>query len=259
MASRKLKSLVCVIGVFSMAVAASAAIVTDFEDLSLAAESYWNGSDESGGFASGGAWFNNNYNATYDSWDGFSYSNVTDTVTSGMAGQYNAITGVGQSGSDNYGIGYVGWDEPPTITLDTADIINGLYATNNNYTYYSMLNGDAFAKKFGGQGGDDPDWFLLTITGTDLGGVVTGTVDFYLADYRFGDDSQDYIVNTWEYVDLTLLGVVKTLEFTLSSSDVSEWGMNTPAYFALDSVVPEPAAMALFGLGSLFLVRRRRG
>jgi hypothetical protein len=47
MASRKIMSLVFVIGVFTIAGAAGAAIVTDFEDLTLAAESYWNGSDES--------------------------------------------------------------------------------------------------------------------------------------------------------------------------------------------------------------------
>ena len=58
------------------------------------------------------------------------------------------------------------------ITLDTAGVIDGLYVTNNNYAYYSMLNGDAFAKKFGGGSSDDEDWFLLTITGKDVGGVA---------------------------------------------------------------------------------------
>jgi len=254
MASRRLMSLVCVIGVFATA---GAATVSDFEDLALAPESYWNGSDESGGFASGSAYFNNNYNSTYGSWDGFSYSNITDTATAGLAGQYNVITGAGQNGSANYGIGYVGWAEPPTITLDAAGVVDGLYVTNNNYAYYSMLNGDSFAKKFGG-GGDDEDWFLLTITGKDTVGAATGTVDFYLADYRFADNSEDYIVNTWEYVELNSLGAVKSLEFSLSSSDVGEWGMNTPAYFALDTIVPEPATMVLVAFGSLLISKHRK-
>ena len=258
MASRRMMSLVCVIGVFAMAGAAGAAIVTDFEDLTLAPESYWNGSDESGGFQSGSAWFNNSYTdwggGSY-SWNGFAYSNITDTKTSGLDGQYNAITGGGQGDSSNYGIGYYdNWaSQPPTITLDTISVVGGLYVTNNNYAYYSMLNGDAFAKKFGGGSGNDEDWFLLTIIGKDVGGVTSGTVDFYLADYRFADNSLDYIVETWEYVDLTSLGVVKSLEFSLSSSDVGEWGMNTPAYFAMDTVVPEPATMALLALGGILL------
>ncbi len=259
MASRRLISLVCVFVVFVMAGAVNATIVTDLEDLTLASESYWNGSSNptAGGFTSGSAWFNNNYDTTFSSWDGFAYSNITDTTTSGMAGQYNAITGAGQGGSENYAVAWVGWSEPPTITLDDAGVLDSLYVTNNNYAYYSMLNGDAFAKKFGGDSGDDEDWFLLTITGKDAVSDVTGTVDFYLADYRFADNGLDYIVDTWEAVDLTSLGTVKSLEFTLTSSDVGDYGMNTPAYFAMDTVVPEPNALILMGLSGLLLRRNR--
>jgi len=222
--------------VVTMAKFAKADIVT-LEELILPAESYWNGSDGSGGFASGIVRFSNNYNADWDSWDGFSYSNITDTTTSGMAGQYSAIAGSGQAGSTKYAIAYVGWTEPPTITLDTPAIVRGLYVTNNNTAYYSMLNGDAFAKKFGGDNGSDPDWFLLTITGKDDNGGVTGTVEFYLADFRSNDNAADYILKTWEFVDLSALGVVKSLAFSLSSSDVGAFGMNTPAYFAIDTIV----------------------
>ncbi len=258
MASKRVMSLVLAFAIASVA----GADIANFDDLSLAPESYWNGSDGSGGFASGSAYFNNDYNSTYDSWDGFSYSNITDTTSSGWTAQYNAITGVGQNSSANYAIGFdpvaAGFGtELPTMTVDSARTVEGFYVTNNNYAYYSMLNGDAIAKKFGGGSGDDEDWFLLTITGKDAGGVLTGTVDFYLADYQFADNSQDYIVDTWEYVDLISLGAVKSLEFSLNSSDASELGMNTPAYFAMDTVVPEPATMALLGFGGL-LVRRHR-
>ena len=253
----KMKNFVCALAVFGMTSAANGYTAT-FEDLPLAAESYWNGSDGSGGFSSGGAHFNNNYDTRWGSWDGFSYSNITDTTAEGMAGQFNAITGTGQGGSANYAVGYVGWAGPPTITLDAAGIVDGLYVTNNNSAYYSMLKGDLFAKKFGGVTGDDGDWFVLTITGKDAGGAVTDVVEFYLADYRFADNGEDYIVDAWEYVDLSALGVAKSLEFGLSSSDVGAWGMNTPAYFAIDTLVPEPGTIALLGLGGLILTRRKR-
>ena len=258
MASGRLMSLIFVIGIFAMAGAAGAAIVTDFEDLTLAAESYWNGSDGSGRFDSGSASFNNNYNVDYGSWDGFSYSNITDTASSGWMSQFNVITGCGQGGSENYAVGYVGWLEPPRMVLDEPMIVSGLYVTNNNYAYYSMLDGDAFAKKFGGASGDDADWFLLTMTGKDVTDVITGTVEFYLADYRFADNGMDYIVDNWRFVDLTGLGVVKSVEFGLSSSDTHpEYGMNTPAYFVIDTVVPEPTTMVLLALGGILLRKRK--
>ena len=87
-----------------------------------------------------------------------------------------------------------------------------------------MLNGDQFAKKF-----EAGDWFKLTITGKDSNGVVTDTVDFLLAD---GTD----IVDAWTWVDLSGLGEVKSILFSLSSSDTGAFGMNTPSYFALDSI-----------------------
>jgi hypothetical protein len=257
MASKGLVILMFVLMISSV----SSAVIATFDDLGLGAESYWNGSDGSGGFVSGGAAFNNNYNTTYMSWDGFAYSNITDTSASGWAAQYNAITGEGEDSSANYGIGFdplaSGFGtELPTMTLSTAGVVGGLYVTNNNYAYYSMLNGDAYAKKFGGVSGDEADWFMLTITGKDATGDSVGSVDFYLADYRFVDNSQDYIINTWEYVDLAGLGVVQSLEFGLSSSDMGSYGMNTPGYFAMDTVVPEPGMLALVAAGFVLLTRK---
>jgi hypothetical protein len=233
--------LVLLFIVMLMTSSATADTIT-FEDLTLPDQSFWNGSDGSGGFRSGSTFFNNNYDSTYGSWDGFAYSNITDTTTSDFSAQYNAITGSGQGGSANYAICYVGWAELPIITLDTPSVVDGLYVTNNNYAYYSMLNGDLYSKKFGGVDGNDPDFLLLTITGKDSDGNETSAVEFYLADFRFDDNSRDYIVNTWWFVDLTPLGEVTSLEFSLSSSDVGDWGMNTPAYFAIDTIILEPVS-----------------
>ncbi|MCK5465313.1 MAG: hypothetical protein KAI95_19935, partial [Bacteroidales bacterium] len=53
-------------------------VVSDFENLDLDPESYWNGSDGSGGFSSGLALFQNLYNPDFFSWEGWAYSNMSD-------------------------------------------------------------------------------------------------------------------------------------------------------------------------------------
>ena len=111
-----------------------------------------------------------------------------------------------------------------------------MYVTNNTYAYYSIKDGDAFAKKFGGITGNDPDFFLLTVKKFRNGQLGPDSVDFYWADYRFANNAQDYIVKDWAYVDLTGLGDADSLQFTLSSSDVGAFGMNTPGYFCVDKV-----------------------
>ncbi len=247
----------------SVILCCTSSVVADtvgFDDLALASESFWKGEDGSGGFLSGDNWFNNAYNASWDSWDGFAYSNKTDTASTGMAGQFTAYSangaGGGVDGSANYGVSYIGYVLPPQtycgyMSGEYAQNVQGAYITNNAYAYHSMMNGDGFAKQFGGTAGDEPDWFKLTIEGLDANYTATGqSVDFFLADYRFDDDNLDYIVSDWTYVDLTSLGTVYGLQFSMSSSDVGDYGMNTPAYFAIDNLefasVPEPGTIVLW-------------
>jgi len=118
-----------------------------------------------------------------------------------------------------------------------------------------MRDGDAFAKRFGGPSGDDPDFFRLTIQGFDAANASTGSVDFFLADYRFENAALDTIVGGFTTLDLSTLGTLRALEFTLSSSDGGPFGMNTPAFFAIDDVVavPEPGSALAAGVGLIAL------
>lgn len=228
----------CSCAALALGAGAAAAQEATFDDLPLDPETYWNGSDESGSFTSGGFTLRNSYNPLYGSWSGFAYSNTTDTTTPGYGNQYSAIAGGGVFGA-NYAVSYVSGTS--TAQLDAPAVVPGVFVTNTTYAYLAMRDGDDFAKKFGGWTANDPDWFLLTITGKNADGQTTGSVDFYLADFRSPWYSQDYILDSWEYVDLSSLGAVSSLEFALSSSDMGAWGMNTPAYFALDnlgSIVP---------------------
>jgi hypothetical protein len=217
--------------------------VIDFEDLTLSPNSFYNGSDNAGGFTSRGAFFPNSYNSTYQSWSGWSYSNTTDTTTPGFTNQYSAITGSGFDGpNSNYAVAFTFNPGDAYINLPTGTTPKSIRITNTTYAVQSMLNGDQFAKKFGGVSGNDPDFFLLTITGLNDANQVIGTVNFYLADYRFTNNSQDYILTKWRRINLSGLSGATKLSFSLTSSDNGPYGMNTPAYFAADylEVVPLP-------------------
>ncbi len=213
---------------------AKAQTVATFEDLKLAPETFWNGSDGSGSFKSGEFTFYNSFDAQWNSWSGFAYSDMTDVTTSGYQNQYSAITGIGCLGSANYAVCY----PVPTaeIELSASGKTNGFYVTNSTYAYLSMKNGDAFAKKFGGLSGNDPDYFKLIIEALDPAGQPVDTVNFYLADFRFADNTQDYILNKWTWVDLSKLKEAKKLRFSLVSSDNSFGYMNTPGYFCIDNL-----------------------
>lgn len=209
----------------------------DFEEFDLGFVGYLNNAPDDF-FESGNIRLPNNYTVfpNFEAWEGWAISAQGDSETPGFLNQYSVISGSGYNGSNNFALSYKFDDN--VIYLDDAAMgapVAGFYVNNSTYAYLSMQDGDSAAKKFGGESGDDEDYFLLTIKGYLNGSLKTESVDFYLADYRFADNSMDYIIDDWTYVDLLPLGNVDSLTFALSSSDNGDFGMNTPAYFCLDN------------------------
>ena len=224
-----------------------------------------NNTSNTQGWSSGGVHFSNSYTFdtqfNYGYWSGFSYSRVNAGNLAGFENQYAAKPGIGSDGSAHYAVVYNTFSGNAVVTFGAQVQLSSIDVSNTAYTYFSMRDGDQFAKKFGGDSGNDEDFFKLEIQGF-RGTVATGSVDFFLADYRFANNSQDYLVDQWARVNLSSLGAVDSLKFALSSSDVGQFGMNTPAYFAMDriafSAVPEPGSIALLGIAGAAAWLRRR-
>lgn len=226
----------------------SAQTIVDFEDLTLpAAETFYEGADGAGGFTSEGVHFGIQYDTDYNFLSaGFAYTNVTDNTTPGFANMYSAYPGSGADGSEIYAVSY----SMDTITMpagaEAYDLISA-EITNTTYAYLSMRDGDSFGKKFGtstdANGDDDgtngEDYFYITIYGLDANKQSVASVDFYLADFRSPTADDHYIIEDWTPVDLSALTGVKYLTFSYASSDIGEFGINTPLYFALDNLTFE--------------------
>lgn len=207
-----------------------------FDDVTLGASGYWQGEEGENEMFSGGWMFTNYYSQAYSFWGGFTASNHTDLTQTGMNAQYTAITAGGYNGSSQYGVAYTFGAQTDVYASDgIAHTVTGCYVTNNLWAYQSVVEGDASSTPFGGTTGNDPDWFKLTATGKNANGQTVGTLDFYLADYRFNNNEEDYVVDTWEWFDLSPLGAVHTISFSLSSTKSDAYGMLTPAYFCIDN------------------------
>lgn len=257
---------------------AQSSFLVGFETPVLPPDSYLDGSDLTfTEFSEDCAIFKTTF--IVDTVFGFSYfgrdfarSNMKDTVDGSFMNLFSVISGSGAAGSNQYAIGTQNFEGGARVRLANNCLNSGykfssVYVNNTTYAYKSMLYGDMFAKKFGGDSGNDPDFFILTIKGYLNGVMLNDSVNFYLADYRFANNSMDYIVNEWTKVDLTAsqVSAADSLEFFLSSSDNSQFGMNTPAFFAIDnfevvnttsaeqaeiaagfSVFPNPASQTLY-------------
>lgn len=219
--------------------------VSTFESLVLGTDTFWDGSDQSGGFQDGNAWFHNSYDSNWMYWSaGWAYSNVQDSVSSGVGNLFAAKALTGYNASANYAVG----QQYARIVLNgqaAGGAVNGLYVTNSTYAYNSMRDGDMFAKKFGGVTGNDPDFFSLTFRKYYGGLMTSDSVVFYLADFRFSNNAQDYLVKDWTWVDLTSLGLVDSLELQLNSSDTGAFGINTPLFYCIDNFTTADGPLAV--------------
>lgn len=203
-------------------------VVATFEDITLAkADTVWQGADVPAlgwnNWTSGTYGFQT-YNGTSD-WgayfSAFTVSNQTDSTYAGLQDAYHSASGGAYAG-ENFAVWNMNYYGADTVSF-AAQVLPGMFVNNTAYAVSSMCNGDSYAKKFGAD-----DWFKLTINGYLNGQAVDTQVEVYLA-------KDGKYINQWTWVDLSQFGEIDAVTFNMTSSDTGDYGMNTPAYFALDN------------------------
>lgn len=159
-------------------------------------------------------------------WAGFAVSTMNDTTTIGYANQYSAAA----SNAVAYLIGYDdGFNPLPTISFDIPCLPRNCRINNTTWTAGAIRSGDGMARPF-----EKDDYYLLHITAYDLDGKPTGDIQHALADFR---DGNSFIQTNWTTLDLRPLGPnVAEIVFEVETTDVGDWGPNTPTYFALADI-----------------------
>ncbi|MBP5419788.1 MAG: DUF4465 domain-containing protein [Bacteroidales bacterium] len=155
---------------------------------------------------------------------GFTLSTMTDMETAGDMNQYSVYATSGAGNSTAFAIYNLCYYDSCFIKSKTAFEPKSVEVCLTTYTYLAAKNGNAYCKALG-----DDDWFAATFTGYDEAGSEVGSVEVKLIDGASWMDS-------WTTIDLSELGKVNKIFISFDGSDKGDWGLNTPAYIALDNL-----------------------
>lgn len=158
-----------------------------------------------------------------DSWGGMVVSNHKDKKTEGYTNDKSVYGDGGADGSAQFAAIYYSEYTPNGKGIPTVNFLGGVKPVSvavANMTYlYLYFKGSAPATLVD---------VKAVITGYNSG-IKTGEVTVMLADKASGT-----VKSGWETVDLSSLGTVTSLTFTVSTTDG-----NCPAYFAIDNLTYE--------------------
>ena len=229
-------------GADTLMIPVSTIIIIDFKEFSLGTAKYdlgAGGTNHPDGFYSKGLIFPT-YAPSEDQWVGFGLSKLRSNSLSNLSPSlYSAFAPISK---DSIFLIYQEPLSPEALAMHFEDNmlrrISSISVTNSTFAYLFMRNGTDQVSRFGDEASANPlDWFLLTIKGYDEKGMLTGTVEFYMADYRFDNKKKNYIIGEWTDIDLSSLGLINSLSFSFSSSKNSEQGLiQTPPFLCIDRI-----------------------
>lgn len=163
------------------------------------------------------------------SWEGFTLSKVAQDT----ANVFGCVANGGLQGEGTpYAIGYFSdWVTASQgyssniILFDQTYYPEYVYICQNSNTMRAIVHGDVFnARAF-----TEQDTLALIISALDSNMQEMTTTTYYLA-----VDGQKN--NGWVKVPLHNLGEAAGLSFRMTTTDIGDFGSNTPLYFALDAL-----------------------
>ena len=212
--------------------------VSTFEDVTSLPNYHnkvYNDSTGGGGFKSHNAFFPTQWDTSYGGYwaGGWAASAFYDSTHAGYRNLYGCMAYNGYNHSNTFAVGTTSSNLIIALTDSLVGrTVTGMYICNSTYAYRSMKYGDSFEPAFTAR---NKDWFKLTVKKYFGGLDKTDSTEIYLADFRYADTTQNYILKTWTWVDLKSLGNTDSLAFYLHSSQNGSFGMNTPAFFCIDN------------------------
>lgn len=176
--------------------------------------------------------FEHFYNEEFGYWGGFALTRKFDTdAANGLFENQYAVYNASASEGDGALIYYYdSYNEPCDIVLKDATMLTSVRLNLTTYTYASITDEDinSYARIFA-----DGDYLKVVFTAMS-GNEALDSVECYVVDYR---DGKRFVATNWDIYDLRSLGKgYDAVRVTIETTDVGEYGANTPLYIALDEL-----------------------
>ena len=176
--------------------------------------------------------FEHFYNEEFGYWGGFALTRKFDTdAANGLFENQYAVYNASASEGDGALIYYYdSYNEPCDIVLKDATMLTSVRLNLTTYAYASITDEDinSYARTFA-----DGDYLKVVFTAMSADEALD-SVECYVVDYR---DGKRFVATNWDIYDLRSLGKgYDAVRVTIETTDVGEYGANTPLYIALDEL-----------------------
>lgn len=171
--------------------------------------------------------------SSYNSGDITTYGDYSKDLYVYNPSSTSTTQGGGADGSDNFLIVVGNYDDfsngDERAEMFFADgrehKIESCVVNSTTYFINVTQNGNPFSPALG-----KDDEIVISATGYNSKGEETATVTMPFA-------RKGWYITEWTRWDLSPLGEVASVKFNITGGPMTEWGMTTPKYFAIDNIV----------------------